>query len=221
MMKIWAERLRQGESLEVEFKVRCPKLTRLARTFSAFANSAGGTVFFGVDDTGEPVGLQHLNGTRDLVEQVAGFYCRPPVEIHNHDWEPLRGIRVLVVEIEEAQEKPVYALDPALPGEAWPFFRSESENLPLDKKSIKTMRRIPSDSLEDRYDDLSRLERQIIENLAGNPRQTLGRIARSINISSQRAKKQLVTLERNGWVHSFLNGNKREFSLAVPWKGRA
>jgi len=210
--------LRAGENLTVEFKRQVPKMDRLARSLSAFSNSSGGTIFFGVEDDGSICGLEHVSGTEERVRQAAEFHCRPPIQLNVQTWEAIGGATVLVVETPEAEEKPVYAVNPNKPGDAWPFFRSHNENLPLDKKSLKTMRRTVSSEVEVDAGDLNRHAIHILNNLNDTPRQTLNQLARSANISSHRAKKILVNLEKKGWVHSFFNEKRREFSLAVPWK---
>lgn len=214
----WSEQLRRGESVQIEFKRRCPKLNRLARTFSAFSNSSGGTLFFGVDDNGEIVGLEHLSGTLELVEQVSQFYCNPPIAVTKEVWEPLKGIEVLVVTVPEAEDKPIHALDPNHPKDSWPYFRSDKENLPLDKKSLKTMTRALSVPVPDDVDQLDKSERRIMDTLSLHPRQTLGQIAKGLNISTNRAKKIMVGLERRGWLHAYFNEKRREYSLAIEWR---
>ncbi len=213
----WNRMLRAGESLKVEFKRQLPKRYRLARSFSAFANSAGGTFFFGVEDDGTPVGLESVAGTREQVEQVAAFYCEPQVELKSYEWEIVRGVKLLVVEVSEAELKPVYASNPQDPKDAWPFFRSNRENLALDKKSLKTMAHGPSDPVQDEIDDLDRHTLAILKKLNSSPRQTINELAKCANISAHRAKKIMVQLERRGWVHCFFNEKRREYSLAIPW----
>ncbi len=212
--------MRRGEGVQVEFKRQCPKLLRLAKTFSAFSNSSGGTVFFGVDDDGACVGLGHVKGTKELVDQVSQFYCEPPIEIVTHTWEPLKGIDILVVEVPEAGVKPVYAIDANHKSDTWPYFRSDRENLPLDRKSLKTMSRVLSKPVDEEIDKLDKVERKILDSLDAHPRQSLGQLAKSLNISNHRAKKILVNLERMGWVHGYLNEKRREYSLAVVWRRR-
>ena len=217
--KEWERMVRGGECLTVEYKRMAPKLERLARSFSAFSNSAGGTIFFGVDDDGTLRGLEHLSGTRELVETVAQFHCDPPVQPRTHVWEVGPSVQILVTVIPEAEIKPVYAVDPNNPKDAWPFFRSAQENLALDKKSIKSMRRKPStDIAPDELDKLDRHTISILNKLKDKPRQTVSQLAKSSNISSHRAKKILVNLERHGWIHGFFNEKRREFSLTVEWK---
>ena len=216
----WMRLVRAGEGLNVEFKRQAPKLERLSRSFSAFANSSGGFIFFGIDDDGAPYGLEHLQGTQDLIGQVAAFACDPPVAFKTHVWEPLRGKTILVVEIDESAEKPVYAVNPHAAKDAWPFFRSGKENLPLDRQSLKTMRHDRSVPVERAASHLDRHTIHILNRLDETPRVTVTKLARAVNISVHRAKKILVELEQFGWVHSFFNEKRREFSLAIPWKKR-
>ncbi len=214
----WARMVRAGENLTVEFKRQVPKLDRLAKSLSAFSNSSGGSIFFGVEDNGDICGLDHLNGTRDIVRQVAEFHCDPPAPVKTRVWNPPGGASVLVVEVPEAVDKPVYAVNPNRPGDAWPFFRSHNENLPLDRKSLKTMRRTVSIDIDKDIEHLDRHAIAMLNRMRERPRQTLNQLAKSANISAHRAKKILVNLEQKGWIHSFFNEKRREFSLAVPWK---
>jgi len=214
----WMRLIKSGESLTVELKRQVPKLDRLARTVSAFSNSSGGTIFFGVDDDGGIVGLESPEGTRELIEQVCFFHCQPRVDPEIHDWSEL-GRDLIVVEVPESDEKPIYAVNPNKPKDAWPYFRSNKENLPLDKKSLKTMGKSTSIELDDR--ELAKLDRHAVNmmnHLDRKPRQTVNQLAKSANISPHRAKKIIVQLEKNGWIHCFFNEKRREYSLVVPWR---
>ncbi len=215
----WTRMARSGESLTVEFKRQIPKLERLARSLSAFSNSSGGTIFFGIDEDGEVVGLESVHGTRELVEQVAQFQCSPPVPVTIHEWEPAPRVTLLVVEVPEAQLKPVYAVNERDHKDAWPFFRSDKENLPLDRKSVKAMRRIESLAPEEVGElELDKAGITMLNYLVDHPRRSLNQLAHSANISAHRAKKIVVDLESAGWIHGFFNEKRREYSLVVAWK---
>ena len=216
----WMALVKSGECLNVEFKRQAPKLERLSRSFSAFANSSGGYIFFGIADSGDILGLDHPQGTRDLVQQVGQFYCDPPIQPEVQEWEPIRGSQVLVVNIPEAPEKPVYAVNPHNTKDAWPFFRSYKENLPMDRQSLKTMRNLRALPMEEGIPQLDRHGIKMLNILGDHPRATLARLAKGTNISSHRAKKIMVQLEQFGWVYSYFNEKRREFSLAIPWKKR-
>lgn len=210
--------LRLGESLQVEFKRQMPKLSRLAKTFSAFSNSSGGRIFFGVDDQGKVTPLENVEGTMELAQKVSQFYCKPPIDIQCQVITTSPGEQILIVDVEENDTKPVMATDPKHQDDAWPYFRSGAENLPMDRKSLRAMRRIRSSNLDADFEKMTRHEQNIIEMLSREPRRTINQLARSSNIGSHRAKKIVVELEKNGWVYSFFNEKKREYSLAVPWK---
>lgn len=82
-------RLQSGEDSRTEFKelrfgnhgVKSPKANDLATAMVAFANSAGGTLYLGVADSGEVRGIPREN--QDLVDQwivnIASDLCNPPI----------------------------------------------------------------------------------------------------------------------------------------------
>ena len=49
--------IREGENDRVEFRAELPPGDLIARTLAAFANSEGGTLLLGVDDSGQIRGL--------------------------------------------------------------------------------------------------------------------------------------------------------------------
>lgn len=219
-MKVNYDRMvRAGEGLQVEFKSQMPQLHRMAKTFSAFANSSGGYIFFGVSDDGQLAGLNQVEGTQELAEQVANFHCDPRQRIELEVWRPVPGIQILVVFVPESDNKPVYAVNPHQTKDAWPYFRSSKENLPIDKKSLKAMRKIAAVDPED-LGEIDPIQVRIMNFLNEKPRRTLSQIGKSLNMGDQRIKKVLVELERNGWVNGFFNEKRREFSVAIPWKRR-
>jgi predicted HTH transcriptional regulator len=208
--------LRGGEGLNVEFKLKIPQLMRVAKTFSAFSNSSGGVLIFGVDDTGEVVGLENPEGTLTLVQQAALFYCQP-APTYDHQFLQFRpGQAVLIVRVEESDCKPLMVTHPQTgKGSPCPYFRSKSENLPMDQRSRRAMKKTPSENLEDHFEELDRHQQQIIRLLHRQPRCTVAQLAQKANLSVHRTKKMLTQMEGQGWVHAFMNGNRREFSLAV------
>jgi nucleoside 2-deoxyribosyltransferase len=71
---------RQGEGPNVEFKTRFTADSLIGRYVSAFANSGGGIIIFGVSDSGEILGLpreeeeQTLNRLKRLAESLLPIY---------------------------------------------------------------------------------------------------------------------------------------------------
>ena len=74
--------LPQTENATTEFKRRLPRSRRHLRTLVAFANGAGGTLYVGVADDGEVVGVPHPRRTvRRLTAQLR-TRVRPPLRVH-------------------------------------------------------------------------------------------------------------------------------------------
>ena len=69
----------EGEGQKVEFKA---KSTALAKEIVAFANASGGSVFLGISDDGEIVGIEDTNRLRSKIQDAAtGCDPRIPIRI--------------------------------------------------------------------------------------------------------------------------------------------
>lgn len=73
-------RIRGGESATVEYKIEAPEPERLARTIAAFANSAGGSIFIGISDRGDILGVSDPEAQKKLVKDAL-WYVDPPVDL--------------------------------------------------------------------------------------------------------------------------------------------
>ena len=91
--------IKEGEGLTIEYKERyTPKIDR---DIVAFANSKGGQLLLGVDDTGKVVGEKLTNKMKAEINAIARN-CDPSIHIKN-----IRQIgKVVVIEIAEGDEKP-------------------------------------------------------------------------------------------------------------------
>lgn len=70
-MATFSEDLAEGEGLRIEFMDRFPEQARdLAKEIAAFASVEGGTIYLGVTDEGEPVGLEEDVGTAKGHEEM-------------------------------------------------------------------------------------------------------------------------------------------------------
>ncbi len=94
----------QGEHQRLDFKYEISDAKKIARTFSAFANSQGGTLLIGVKDNGNIVGVR-TDEEEYMAEAAAHVYCKPRVEykIRHHK---INEKTVLEVMIPESKKKP-------------------------------------------------------------------------------------------------------------------
>ena len=69
----------EGENLRLDFKYEISNAKKIARTFSAFANTSGGRLLIGVKDNGNITGIR-TEEEEFMAESSAHIYCRPKVE---------------------------------------------------------------------------------------------------------------------------------------------
>ena len=101
------EPIERGESQSLEFKESFGLKEEIGETVSAFSNSDGGTVIVGVSDDG---GVPGVDIGKNTLEELANYIKRntdpqifPSVKILE------RGEKnVVLVEVEESAEKPVF-----------------------------------------------------------------------------------------------------------------
>lgn len=100
----------QGESETLEFKRSSGQLTRAIETLTAFANTKGGTLVFGVDETGVVVGQKVADSTiretsNKIIEAIS------PRLYPSITADEVEGQQVLVVSIPEGASKPYVTRD--------------------------------------------------------------------------------------------------------------
>jgi ATP-dependent DNA helicase RecG len=101
------ELIRRGESQSLEFKESPGLKDEIGETVSAFSNSDGGTVVVGVFNNG---GVSGVDIGANTIEELANYIKRntdpqvfPSVKIQD-----IGGKNVVMVEVEESAEKPVF-----------------------------------------------------------------------------------------------------------------
>lgn len=104
MNKMLELALAEGEGLTVEFKER---LFNLDREIVAFANTAGGVVYLGVDDAGKVIGITIDNALKSQITDIA-YNCDPTIKIQ---LEALLENRVLAIHVPKGLDKPYRCKD--------------------------------------------------------------------------------------------------------------
>src|SRR5260370_31452544 len=74
--------IREGENDRVEFRAELPPGDLIARTLAAFANSEGGTLLLGVDDSGQIRGLsqEELVDAKHRLNQIGSSLLSRPMQ---------------------------------------------------------------------------------------------------------------------------------------------
>ena len=91
-----AAQLARGETLHTEFKRLPLSPDSLAAAITAFANTDGGQVFLGVEDDGRIAGVDDLDGTTRMVDNVAFNNCSPRVTVLQETVKADEGVVVVV-----------------------------------------------------------------------------------------------------------------------------
>lgn len=91
--------IKEGEGLTVEFKKKYTP--RIDRDMVAFANSKGGLLLFGIDDSGKIVGENLSNKIKAEINTIARN-CDPSIHIKS-----IKQVgKIIIVEVAEGDEKP-------------------------------------------------------------------------------------------------------------------
>ena len=123
--------IEQGENSAVEFKSSEVRPESLAREIVAFANSSGGTVLIGVEDSGKITGVdQHQ--TETWVANIVRNNVIPAIAPQITEWE-LSQKKVLAIEVSRGLDKPYQTLD----GKFW--IRVGSTNRMATKEELSRL----------------------------------------------------------------------------------
>ena len=115
----------QGEHQQQDFKFEISDARKIARSLSAFANTDGGRLLVGVKDNGRLAGIRSEE-EQCMIEAAATLYCQPTVAYTCQAYR-VEGKTILIVNIPESANKPVYALDET--GRALAYVRVKDENI--------------------------------------------------------------------------------------------
>lgn len=117
--------IKEGEHVHQDFKFEISDARKIAKSLSAFANTEGGRLLIGVKDNGKIAGIRSEEEIY-MIESAATMYCQPEVKLQNRLYK-VEGKYVLEVNVEEAIEKPIYALDEKK--KRWAYVRIKDENI--------------------------------------------------------------------------------------------
>ena len=115
----------EGEHQQQDFKFEISDARKIAKTLSAFANTDGGRLLIGVKDNGKIAGVRSSE-EQYMIEAAAQLYCQPVLEVVMQAYVA-EGKTVLVAQVDESRQKPVYAKDEN--GKRLAYLRIKDENI--------------------------------------------------------------------------------------------
>jgi len=72
--------VRQGEGLQLEFKLKTSHPEKIVREVLAFANTEGGTLMIGISDDKQIIGAKFPDEDEYILEKAIKEYCSPNIE---------------------------------------------------------------------------------------------------------------------------------------------
>jgi ATP-dependent DNA helicase RecG len=97
------EILKNGEGTLVEFKQSVS--SAMGRELSAFANTAGGKIFIGIDDNNKIIGCKLTNKVKSQIQDIANN-CDPKIAVNIGTFK-YRDKEIIMVIVPESKDKPV------------------------------------------------------------------------------------------------------------------
>lgn len=95
----------QGEGQQLEFKRSLAELETAVRTVTAFANTDGGVLIFGLRDSGEIVGVDMGKTTKErIVNQITGI--TDPIVYPSVQFVTFKGRQLVIIQVESGENRP-------------------------------------------------------------------------------------------------------------------
>lgn len=197
----------EGEHQQQDFKFEISDARKIARTLSAFANTKGGRLLIGVKDNGKIAGVRS-DEEQYMIEAAAQLYCRPEINFSMQTYH-VEGRSILVVHINENEQKPVYAKDET--GKYLAYIRIEDENILATPVHLRVWQQ--SVSPQGELIEYTEREQLLLDLLEENDQLSLNRYCRLAHLSRRSAEHLLAKFVRYDIVEPVFEGHKFHFKL--------
>lgn len=197
----------EGEHVRQDFKFEISDARKIARTLSAFANTSGGRLLVGVKDNGKIAGVRSEEEAY-MIEAAARMYCRPAAgfSIRNYHVE---GRNVLLAEIEESMQKPVYAMNEQ--GKALAYVRIGDENILASTVHLEIWKQ--NEAPKGTLVEFTPREQRLLDSFGQQELLSLGRICRITRLPRRTAEILLAKLIRFDIAEPVFRDHKFSFRL--------
>lgn len=197
----------EGEHEQQDFKFEISDARKIAKTFSAFANTTGGRLLIGVKDNGKIAGVRS-DEEQYMIEAAAQLYCKPELSYSMQTYS-VEGRSILLVQIDENEQKPVYAKDEK--GKYLAYLRIKDENILATPVHIRVWQQ--SRNPQGELIKYTEREQLLLDLLEENNQLSLGRYCRLAHISRRAAEHLIAKLIRYDIVEAVFEEHKFHFKL--------
>lgn len=197
----------EGEHQQQDFKFEISDACKIAKTLSAFANTEGGRLLIGVKDNGRIAGVRSEE-EKYMIEAAAELYCSPTVN-YSMQTHQVEGRTILIVQIEESDQKPIYAKDES--GKYLAYLRIKDENILATPVHLRVWQQSGNPLGE--LIEYTEREHLLLDLLKKNDQLSLNRYCRLAHISRRAAEHLLAKFIRYDIVEAVFEGHKFHFRL--------
>ncbi|NDV80963.1 helix-turn-helix domain-containing protein [Bacteroides sp. 51] len=197
----------KGEHQQQDFKYEISDARKIARTFSAFANTKGGQLLIGVKDNGKIAGVRSEEEAY-MIEAAADMYCFPKVEYTLKTYT-VSNKQVLIAEICESELKPVYAKDES--SKLLAYVRIDDENILATPVQLRVWQQEAKATGE--LITFTEREDLLLKLLEGETPLSLNRYCRKAGISRRAAEHLLAKFIRFGIVEQVFENRRFLFKM--------
>jgi len=202
----------QGENQQLDFKFEISDAKKIARTFSAFANTGGGKLLIGVKDNGVITGIR-TDEEDYMIESAADIYCKPAVKYTTKKW-CIEGRWILEVNIPESKKKPHYARNEV--GKWLAYLRVDDQNFLANRILLRVWKK--RSRKKPVFLKYSEAEKKLLEYLRHNDEITLTKFLKTVKINKFRAENILVNLISIGVLKIVFTEKEVFYMLNEPAK---
>jgi predicted HTH transcriptional regulator len=192
--------LEQGENNTIEFKRKVSTYKKIAKEIIAFANSKGGTIFFGIDDDKTIYGVESEKGEIELINETCSLYCIPPInpEISIFNY---KSKDIIIVTINKSTDKPHFLFEGTtkFTKDSKVYIRVNDKSVLASKEVIQVLRNEKMDAKPIKI-SIGPNEKSLLEYFENNERITVVEYSKLINVSKRRASRILVNFVKLGIV---------------------
>ena len=197
----------EGEHQQQDFKFEISDACKIAKTLSAFANTEGGRLLIGVKDNGRIAGVRSEE-EKYMIEAAAELYCSPTVN-YSMQTHQVEGRTILIVQIEESDQKPIYAKDES--GKYLAYLRIKDENILATPVHLRVWQQSGNPLGE--LIEYTEREHLLLDLFKENDQLSLNRYCRLAHISRRAAEHLLAKFIRYEIVEAVFEGHKFHFRL--------
>lgn len=148
--------MKNKESTTVEFKQQI--VEDIKKEVVAFANTEGGTIYIGIADNGDVIGLENLDEVSLQISNMIRDAIKPDVSMFvSYNAETIEGKDILKVIVQRGTECPYYIAKKGLRPEGV-FVRQGTSSVPA---SVSSIRRMIKETDGDVFEDVRSLNQEL------------------------------------------------------------